>query len=218
MSQSKTDTKAGALVYRYHDGLYVNFTNRCPTACRFCIKFKWKMRYRSYDLKLNGHEPSTAEVLAAIDSAGRERAFDEIVFCGYGESTYRLADMLAVCEELKRRYPHARRRLNTIGLGNLINGRSIAAELARGLDSVSVSLNTADPRQWVEMHNPLEPFAKDGFESVKQFIRECAAVIGDTAVTAVQREGVDLDACRRLAESLGACWRERPYLDDYEAK
>ena len=205
-------------VYRYTNGLYVNLTNKCPTACRFCIKFTWKMKYRGYDLKLRGHEPSVAEVMAAMEEAARERPFTEIVFCGYGESTYRLGDMLAVCAEVKRRWPQVRRRLNTIGLGDAVNGRSISKDLARGLDAVSISLNTADPEQWVEILQPLKEFKAGGFEAVKRFIRECAAAIEDTTVTAVEQPGVDVAACRRLTESLGARWRERPYLDEYEAE
>lgn len=205
-------------VYRYRGGLYVNLTNKCPTACRFCIKFTWKMKYRGYDLKLRGHEPAVADVLAGLEEAARERPFDEVVFCGYGESTYRLEDMLAICDSAKQRWPKARRRLNTIGLGDAINGRPISKELARGLDAVSISLNTADAKQWVELMHPLKEFSAGGFEAVKSFIQDCAAAIPDTTVTAVEQPGVDIAACRRLVEALGARWRERPLLDDYEAE
>ncbi|MBI5202660.1 MAG: radical SAM protein [Elusimicrobia bacterium] len=204
-------------VYRYKDGLYVNLTNKCPTACRFCIKFTWKMKYRGYDLKLRGHEPSIAEVMAGMEAEDRKRPFSEIVFCGYGESTYRLDDMIAICAEVKKRWPKVRRRLNTIGLGDAINKRPISKDLARGLDAVSVSINTADPKQWEDIVQPMPEFKATGFEAVKRFIRECAAAIPDTTVTAVEQPGVDIDACRVLAESLGARWRERPYLDEYEA-
>lgn len=218
MTPAKAPAETRTLAYRYHDGLYVNLTNRCPTACRFCIKFGWKMKYRGYDLKLGAGEPSTARILEAVAEAARERPFSELVFCGYGESTYRLADMLSLCAEFARSYPGARRRLNTVGLGNLINRRSIAGDLAGGLDAVSVSLNASDPAQWVELMRPLPEFAELGFESVKEFIRECAAAVPDTTVTAVEQPGVDLAALKRLAESLGARWRERPYLDEYEAE
>src|SRR5579862_9440890 len=177
MAPAKAEAKPKTIVYRYKDGVYVNLTNRCPTACRFCIKFTWKMRYRGFDLKLAGEEPSVARVLEALAGAWADKPFAEVVFCGYGESTYRLADMLAVCDEVKRRYPGVRRRLNTIGLGNLINGRSISHELAQGLDAVSISLNTADPAQWLELMQPLREFKTGGFASVKDFIRECSAAV-----------------------------------------
>lgn len=205
------------VVYRYQDGLYINFTNRCPTACRFCIKFTWKMKYRSYDLRLRGIEPSVPRVLKEIDKAYSERPFKEIVFCGYGESTYRLTDMIKVSDAVKERHPKISRRLNTIGLGNLINSRSIAPDLAGHIDAVSVSLNTADPEQWLEIHNPLKEFKEKGFNSVIEFIRESSIAIPDTTATAVEQAGIDTEACRRLVSSLGAKFRLRPLLDDYES-
>ncbi|MBI4423579.1 MAG: radical SAM protein, partial [Elusimicrobia bacterium] len=203
--------------YRYRDGLYLNLTNRCPTACRFCVKFEWKMRYRGYDLTLARREPGVPELLAAVAKEAKARPLRELVFCGYGESTYRLAEMLELGAEARRRYPGARRRLNTVGLGDLIHGRPIAGDLPRGLDAVSISLNTADERQWAELHRPRPEFRERGFAAVLEFIRSCARAVPDTTVTAVAQPGVDLDACRRLAESLGARWRERELLDEAEA-
>jgi TatD family-associated radical SAM protein len=204
------------IVYRYKDGLYLNFTNRCPTACRFCIKFTWKMMYRSYNLKLHGEEPSVPQVLEEIRRAYSERPFKEIVFCGYGESTYRLADMIQVGDAVKEQYPQVFRRLNTIGLGNLIHSRSIPPEMAAHLDAVSISLNTADPRQWLEIHNPLPEFQEKGFESVIEFIGQSVRAIPNTVATAVEQPGIDIGACRRLVLSLGAQFRLRSLLDDYE--
>ncbi len=209
---------AESIVYRYGEGLYVNFTNLCPTACAFCIKFSWKMRYRGYDLRLNRKEPPVDAVLAAAEKAYSEKPFSELVFCGYGESTYRLEDMLKACERVREKLPGVRRRLNTVGLGNLICGRSIASELRGGLDAVCVSLNTADPAQWAEIMRPKPEFVEAGFSAVKDFIRECAARITETVATAVERPDVDTKACGRLAQSLGARFRLRPHLDGYEEK
>lgn len=213
-----TGPQGRAVVYRYKDGLYVNLTNRCPTACRFCVKFSWKMRYRDYDLKLGRREPSVDEVLDAMSREHRARPFREIVFCGYGESTYRLEDMLRVCEAASDSYPKASRRLNTIGLGDLINRRAISAELSGRMDSVSVSLNTADPAQWERLHAPLPEFRERGFVSVLDFIRACAAAVEDTVVTAVSQPDIDLPACRERALSLGAKFRERPWLEGSDSQ
>jgi TatD DNase family protein len=206
-------TKEIALAYRYGDGLYINLTSRCPTACKFCIKFSWEYMYRGFNLKLPG-EPSVQEI---VDFAGDVSRDKEVVFCGYGESTYRLKEM----RELTRIFRSKgvpRVRLNTIGLGNLINGRSISPELAEFLDAVSISLNTADPKQYVEINRPLPEFREKAFASAQEFIRECAAHIPETYVTAVEMPGIDVDAVRRLTESLGAKFRLRPHLDDYEEK
>ena len=205
------------LTYRHQDGLYINLTNYCPTACKFCIKFTWKMKYRGHDLRLFNQEPAPAEFVKDIEKAYAERPFKEIVFCGYGESTYRLKEMTEICDAVKARLPKVSRRLNTIGLGNLIKKRSIAKDLEGHLDAVSVSLNTADPKQWAQIHNPKPEFKARGFESVLEFIRECAQAVPDTTVTAVGQPGINVKAVKTLTLKLGAKFRERSLLDKYEA-
>jgi TatD DNase family protein len=203
--------KEFSIVYAYQDGLYVNLSSRCPTACKFCIKFSWEYQYRGYNLKLP-KDPTVQAVLAAAGDVSRPR---EIVFCGYGESTYRL-DAMEELSEVFRKKGARRIRLNTIGLGSLIHGRDIAPELGRIVDAVSVSLNTMDPAQYVEMLRPLPQFRDRAFSAVQDFIRSCAKHVGETTVTAVQMPNVDPEPVRRFAESAGAAFRLRPYLDDYE--
>jgi len=202
--------------YRYRKGLYLNITNRCPTACAFCIKSSWGMRFRGSDLSLNGREPSAEEVVAAAEKAYGEGAYEEAVFCGFGEPTYRLGEMLAVCDALRERLPQVRRRLNTVGLGDLICDRRIASELAGRLQAVRVSLNTAEPGRWAQIMRPLPEFRERGFEAALAFIRDCSSRIEETSVTAVALPGTELEACRRLAASLGAGFLARPYLEAYE--
>jgi TatD family-associated radical SAM protein len=211
---ASTKTQEPALVYRYEDGLYVNLTSRCPTACKFCIKFSWDYKYRGYDLKLPG-EPAVEEILAAAPADLSQ--FREVVFCGYGESTYRLKEM----EQLSRafRARGAKRvRLNTIGLGSLIHGRDIAPDLGRFLDAVSVSLNTIDPAKYVEVIRPLPEYRDKALPAVLDFIASCVKSVPDTTVTAVEGTAGDAAAVRRAAEERGAVFRLRPYLDDYEEK
>ncbi len=199
-------------MYAYKNGLYVNLTSQCPTACTFCIKFSWKHQYRSHNLKLT-HEPSVAEVLEA---AGNVSCYQEVVFCGYGESTYRMTEMRELSDAFRQK-GIGRVRLNTVGLGDLINKRHIAPELGSFLDSVCISLNTADPQQYIELHRPLPAFRDKAFESVQNFIRECVTHVPETVVTATDLPGVDIEAVQRMAASLGAQFRLRPYLDNYES-
>jgi TatD DNase family protein len=203
-----------SLAYTYQNGRYVNLTSRCPTACAFCIKFSWDYLYRGHNLKLKS-EPTVAEILEA---AGPDLAiFDEMIFCGYGESTYRLMEMEALAAEFRRR--GARRiRLNTIGLGNLIHGRDIVPDLARFLDAVSVSVNTMDPDQYLKIHRPLPEYRDNAFRSACDFARACAAAIPDTTVTSFESPDIDADAVKKFAASIGSAFRLRPYLDDYEGQ
>jgi TatD DNase family protein len=199
------------IAYPFKKGLYLNVTNRCPTACRFCIKRILRWRFERWDFRLK-EDPSAERILEACAKTAGGRRFAEVVFCGYGESTYRLPDLPALCRGLRRQQPGALLRLNTVGLGSLIWGRDIAPELAGLIDAVAVSLNTADPGQWLDIHAPLKAFRAAGYASTLDFIRSCAAAGLKTTVTAVQLPGTDLAAVRRLAASLGASFRARPAL------
>jgi TatD DNase family protein len=193
------------LTYFYQDNLYVNLTNRCPTACTFCLKFSSQWRYRDYNLKLQ-REPTTKEILREIKAAAPKK---EIVFCGYGEPTYRLETLSAIGWNLKRQGLGSL-RLNTVGLGNLIHGRDIVPSLALWLDRISISLNTADPAQWRSLMRPAPPFRERGFSSVLSFIESCVACGLDTTVTAVDIKDVDISGVKAIAHGLSAQFRLRP--------
>lgn len=207
-----------SIVYRYGEGLYVNLTNRCPTACVFCVKNAWKMDYRGSNLNLAGAEPSPAQVLALVKTEWAAAPFKELVFCGYGEPTMRLEALLACARLVKtgRAEPVPRElriRLNTNGLANAVWGRNVVPEMKGLIDSVHVSLNTADPAQWLEMMRPMEPWAATGFEKVKEFIREASLLLPEAVATAVDEPGLDRDKFRQLAGRLGAEVRLRPRLE-----
>jgi len=114
-----------------------------------------------------------------------------------------------VAAELKGRgYPI---RINTDGQANLVHGRNILPELAGLVDSVSVSLNAPDAATYGEICNT--PFGEVGFEAVCMFIREAQKCIPQVVASAVTVPGIDIDACRRLAESLGVEFRAREYAE-----
>lgn len=202
--------KKQVYVYEYDGGLYVNLTSRCPTACEFCVKFSWDYMYRGKNLKL-AEDPSVEEILAATpaDLSG----YREVVFCGYGESTYRLTEMRELTAAFRARGAK-KVRLNTVGLGNLIQGRNIAPDLGSFLDVVSISLNTVNPEQYVKIMRPRPEFRERALESVKEFIRECVKHVPETVVTGVELPGVDLTGVRDVAEAAGAVFRARPALED----
>lgn len=199
-------------VYPHGENLYLNLTSLCPTECVFCIKHPTGRRFHGSDLSLE-REPEVDEIWRDILERTARRLYGEFVFCGYGESTYRLDAVLELSLRLKRCYPRSARRLNTIGLGSAVWDRDIVPELAAGgLTSVSVSLNTADPAQWLRLHRPRPEMREKGFESVLDFVRSCVLSDLTTTVTAVELPGVDLPAVRRLAASLGASFLARPLL------
>ncbi|KPL05233.1 hypothetical protein AMJ85_12075 [candidate division BRC1 bacterium SM23_51] len=194
-----------SIAYVLGDSLYLNLTNRCTNDCVFCARTT-ACRLGEYDLRLP-REPSAAEIIAAIGD--RPDAFHEVVFCGYGEPTIRLEPLLWVGQWLKA-HGVKRVRLNTNGHGNAIHGRSIVNELASVVDVVSVSLNAAAASEYTRLCRPSE--ARFDFDEVCRFIAEAKAAIGEVVASAVAYPGVDLEACRALAEdTLGVCFRRRPY-------
>jgi TatD family-associated radical SAM protein len=200
------------IFYEHEKGLYLNITNRCPTACVFCVKNDWAWSFRGQDLKLKG-EPAVEEILEGLEERlavpGRWR---EVVFCGFGEPTMRIDAMNLIGARARRLRPGLPLRLNTVGLGSLINGRDIAPELASYLDSVSVSLNTADPAQWLELMLPAPAYRERGFAAARSFVERCVAARLRTRVTAVERPDADLGALAAYASSVGAAFVARPAL------
>jgi len=196
--------RSETIAYKIRNSLYLNITNRCSNSCIFCAKFE-DFTVKGHHLQLK-HEPSAGEVLAAI---GTRSDFDEVVFCGYGEPLIRLDLIKAVAAELKKR--GHRIRINTDGQANLVHGRNILPELAGIVDTVSVSLNTADPAQYLQLCRT--PFKDEGFKGVCDFLRTAPAYIPTVIATAVTVPGVDIAAVRQLAAALGVSFREREYAE-----
>lgn len=197
---------AGArLAYPIRRSLYLNVTNRCTNRCAFCPKGR-SAEVKGHDLTLE-REPSIDEVLAAVEAEGGPAAWDEVVFCGFGEPLLRLDDVLALARELRRR--GARRlRVNTDGLASLVHGRDVAAELADVVDAVSVSLNAPDAATYERL---CRPGVEGAHAAVLAFLRACVGRIPEVTASIVAVPGLDREACRRAAEATGAAFRVREY-------
>ena len=195
--------QSAKIAYRIRNSLYLNITNRCSNRCTFCAKFD--------DFTVKGHnlllqrEPDFDEVMAAIGQPAAEIA--EVVFCGYGESLIRLDLVKQVAAALKQRGYSI--RINTDGQANLVHGRNILPELSGLVDCVSVSLNAPDAETYLRICKT--PFGVAGFQGVCDFICQAGQYIPQVVASAVTLPGVDVAACRRLAEELGAVFRQREY-------
>lgn len=111
------------ILYPLYGNLYVNMTNRCPCACTFCLRNNGDELNGSGNLWLD-REPDVSEVKAAFDQFPPDR-YEDIVFCGYGEPTERLEDLLEVVAFAKEKFqknprehkrigePHSRQRCHT---------------------------------------------------------------------------------------------------------
>lgn len=196
--------ESARIAYRIRNSLYLNITNRCSNRCSFCAKFE-DFTVKGHFLQLE-HEPSFAEVMAAI---GDPAPYEEVVFCGYGEPLLRLDLIKEVAGELKKK--GVRIRINTDGQANLVHGRNILPELEGLIDCVSVSLNAPDAAAYLRLCNT--PFGEDGFKGVCEFIKEAKKHIPLVAASAVAVPGLDTVAVKKVAESLGADFREREYSE-----
>ena len=198
------------VTYQVKKSVYVNLTNRCPCACRFCLRNNGSGVFGSGPLWLE-REPTLDEVTASLDGWDYTR-FREVVFCGYGEPTERLDILLAAAAHLKRRDAALRVRVNTNGLSDLINGRSTAPLFAGKVDCLSISLNTDDAAEYLDLCRP--KFGEAAYPALLRFTKEAAAVVPEVVMTVVGEPVTSLEKqarCRTLAESLGARLRVRPY-------
>ena len=193
------------VAYRIRDSLYLNVTNRCTNACTFCAKRR-DFHVKGHLLKLPA-EPSVEEVLALV---GDPAAYDEIVFCGFGEPLLRLAEVKEIASALKR--AGARVRVNTDGLANLVHGRDVLPGLSGLVDALSVSLNAPDAETYARICP--NRYGAASFPALLAFLREAPNHVPSVVATAVALPGLDVRAVRRLAESIpGVSFRLRPYDD-----
>ncbi len=189
------------IVYPIRNSLYINLNNRCTLKCAFCPKYNGSWQVHDYDLALD-HKPSSEEVIAEIKDPTQ---YDEIVFCGFGEPTLRLKELIAVAQWVKGHGGNV--RVNTDGLANLAHNRNVLPELADCVDSLSISMNG----QTEDVYNlHCRPGLDNSWQAMMDFITEAPSYIKDITATAIDGlEGVDVEACEKLANNLGVKFRKR---------
>ena len=88
-------------------------------------------------------------------------SYDEIVFCGFGEPSIRLYDVLEVAQFIKEKY-NKTIRINTNGLANLYFDKDVTSLFKDKIDIVSISLNTPNKEKYYELTR--NRFGVDGFD------------------------------------------------------
>lgn len=196
------------ILYRVHNGLYVNLTNRCSSACTFCLRQTMDHVGESNSLWLE-REPTAQEVKDEFEKWDLSQ-FSEIVFCGFGEPTCALPVLLEVATWLKAR-TSLPIRVNTNGQGSLIAGRDISGDLAACVDTVSISLNNPDPEQYQQLVR--SKFGDKAFPGMLEFAKSCVArglhVVMTTVDTTISHE--EEERCREICQGIGATYRIRPW-------
>ena len=209
--QDKRDeNRKDTYVYTLDGNLYINLTNKCSNACDFCVRNERSSYYGNY-LWLRNGDPTVEKVISAANGFGDLSRFKEVVFCGFGEPTYKVAEMLALCDFFHEK--GLKTRLNTNGQGNLINKRDIVPDLKDKIDFVNISLNAS----CYEKYQPIcrSQFKEAGFEGLIEFAKLCRRNGVNCRFSIVDCIGEEeVAACKCLADSVKIPLYVRKYITD----
>ncbi len=209
-NDKKEENRKDTYLYTLDGNLYVNLTNKCSNACDFCVRNERTSYYGNY-LWLRHGDPTVEKVLSAANGFGDLTRFKEVVFCGFGEPTYRLAEMLALCDYFHEK--GLKTRLNTNGQGNLINKRDIVPDLKGKIDFVNISLNAS----CYEKYQPIcrSQYKEAGFAGLVDFAKTCrkrGVACRFSIVDCIGEE--EVEACKKLAQSVNVPLYIRDYITD----
>lgn len=194
------------ILYTYKNQVYANITNRCDCSCKFCIR-SHQDSVGEADNLWHKSEPTLDEIKEAMDSFDFD-GYDELVYCGYGEPTCALENLLASAAYVKEKYG-IKIRLNTNGLANLYHNRNVVPELAKVIDNVSISLNAPTSEKYQEVTRPQ---FENGFEAMLEFASLAKEAFVHTQFSIVDvLSPEDTAACQRIADERGIYLRIRKY-------
>ena len=198
------------IFYEFEGKLYANITNRCPCSCVFCIRKNGDSVADNDSLWLE-HEPSYEEIIKAFDDFDKT-GLHELVFCGYGEPMER-ADVLLEVAKYVKQTTDMKIRINTNGLGNLVNERDIVPELKGLVDTISVSLNTPNADEYHRLVR--SKFGEKSFDAMIDFTKECTKYIPNVVMTTVETTITHEEEkqCQEICDRIGAKYRIRPWED-----
>ncbi len=187
--------------------LYINLTNACTNDCVFCL--------RSQKDDVCGAEMWHDDKYSLEDIISQFKSFKtpkNVVFCGYGEPFLKKDMMKSFAEYLRKNYPNIKIRVNTNGHANAIYKYNVAEEFKDLLDEASVSLNSDNAQQYNEICNPK---IENAYEEVKKFIKACSDAgieVSASIVTGFDNRDINVENCEKIANSLGAKFRNREFI------
>jgi len=194
------------ILYTYKNQVYANITNRCDCSCTFCIR-SHKDSIGEADNLWHKSEPTLDEIKAAMDAFDFE-GYEELVFCGYGEPTCALENLLASAAYAKEKYG-VKIRLNTNGLANLYHKRNVVSELAKVIDSVSISLNAPTAEKYQEVTRPQ---FENGFEAMLEFASLAKEAFFHTQLSIVDvLPPEEIAQCQKIADERGIFLKIRKF-------
>ncbi|MBQ8178519.1 MAG: radical SAM protein [Clostridia bacterium] len=191
--------------YSIDGKIYINLTNRCSNACDFCVRVNDS--YSEHSLWLD-KEPTTEEVINSFQKLDFDGT-KEFVFCGYGEPTYKLKEILEISEYLHKHGKIV--RLNTNGQADLIIGEQVAPKLKGYIDIISISLNASNAKAYQDICH--SEFGEKAFYAMLNFAKECKEYVPVVKVSLVDVVGEEeIKKAIELCESIGIDLRIRAYI------
>ena len=198
------------IFYDLNGALYANITNKCPCACRFCLRKNGDSVGGNDSLWLE-HEPTIEEIKAAFDEVEKSK-YEEVVFCGYGEPLERAFELIEVAKYIKQT-SDLKIRINTNGLVSLMHPTFDLYLMKDLIDSLSISLNASDPDNYYYITNA--KFGLPSYNSMLNFAIITSSFIPKvvfTIVGVVDEE--EVNACKQRASDLGIPLKIRSYISN----
>ena len=154
-------------------------------------------------------EPTVEDVIKEFQKYDLDD-FHEVVFCGFGEPLERVEDVIQIAGILK----HFRRdlpiRVNTNGLACLIHQRDVTPEFKGRIDTVSISLNAPDAKEYAALTR--SRFGIESFQAMLDFATSCLEYVPFVVMSVVDIIGEEkIKKCQAICDDLGVTLRVRPF-------
>lgn len=202
---------AMTITYEFEGSLYLNLTNRCSNDCVFCLRNNHDGVNGKDTLWLD-REPTLDEIKASFKSRDMSK-YKGVVFCGYGEPLMRFDTCMETAKWLKEHYPDIKIRINTNGQASLIEKKDVTPFMKGLVDTLSISLNAPTAKQYDKLCKSV--FGEEAFDGLLDFAKKATEFVPDVTLSVVDKDLTpeEIEKCRSLAESCGANFRIREYIE-----
>ena len=132
--------------------------------------------------------------------------YNEIIMTGFGRSPELFYDFLLMAKDIRRRGGFVRVVLD--GLINIYCGRDVTPDLEGNVDAITIPMIAQNEAIYNRYYKP----EVDGaFQNMLDFAHNAHEFIPDTTLLAIEGlPDVDIEACRRLAQSLSVNFKSQP--------
>jgi len=189
--------------------VYINLTNACTNSCVFCL--------RSQKDDVCGREMwhddnyTLEDIIEQFNNY--KSSAKEVVFCGYGEPFIKKDMMKSFCEYLRKNYPQIKIRVNTNGHANIIWKTNVAEEFKDLIDSVSISLNSDNEKEYNEICKPTIENAYEGMKNFASCCKKAGMQVSMSVVTGFDNiHKINVQNCEKIASEIGANFRNREFI------